>query len=141
MSASSERGSSTVELAVIAPGLLALLGLVILAGRIEVAAGAIEQAAAAGARAASIARDSRTAEAAAEEGARRSLRDQDVMCDPLTVRVDTSGFAVAIGRPATVSVEIGCQVPLQDVSVPGMPGHRVLTAVAASPLDRFRGRS
>lgn len=141
MSARSDRGSATIELAVIAPGLLALLGLVILAGRIEAAAGAIEQAAAAGARAASLSRDARSAAAAAEQGAADSLRDQGVTCEPLDVRVDTAGFAVALGHPATVTVEVGCRVPLQDVSVPGMPGHRALTASAASPLDRFRARS
>ncbi len=54
-----DRGSATIELAVLAPALLALLGLVIVAGRISVAGSAVEQAAASAARAASIARDAR----------------------------------------------------------------------------------
>ena len=57
----SDRGSATIEMAVLAPALLALLGLVILAGRISAAGSAVEQAAASAARAASIARDARAA--------------------------------------------------------------------------------
>jgi hypothetical protein len=55
--------------------------------------------------------------------------------------VSTTGFRVAVGEPASVTVEVRCAVPLADVAVPGMPGTRVLTARVTSPLDTFRGRS
>jgi Flp pilus assembly protein TadG len=136
-----ERGSATIELAVLAPALLALLGLVIVAGRISAAASAVEQAAASAARAASIARDARAAQVSAERSARDSLRDQGVTCQPLTSSVDTGGFAVGVGSPSSVTVSVRCAVPLADVSVPGMPGQRTVTAQMTSPIDRFRGRS
>jgi Flp pilus assembly protein TadG len=135
-----DRGSATLELAVLAPALLALLGLVIVAGRITAAGSAVEQAAAAAARAASIARDARTAQAQAQAIARASLRDQGVTCAPASTSVVTDGFRVEVGRPASVEVEVRCAVPLADVAVPGMPGTRTVTARMASPLDTFRGR-
>lgn len=135
-----EAGSATVELAVLAPALLALLGLVIVGGRIAVAGSVVEQAASAAARSASLARDARSAQREAARVAKASLQQQGLECDPLSTRVTTSGFAVAVGRPATVSVRIQCGVALSDVSVPGMRGHRTVTANATSPLDSYRGR-
>jgi Flp pilus assembly protein TadG len=126
---------------VLGPGLLAILGLVIVAGRISAASSAVEQAAAAAARTASIARDARSASAQAQRAALRSLQDQGVTCQALSASVDTSGFAVAVGMPASVSVTVRCSLPLSDVAVPGLPGTRVVTADMASPLDRYRGRS
>jgi Flp pilus assembly protein TadG len=140
MTWSDARGSATLELAVVAPGLLALLGLVIVAGRITAAGSAVEQAAAAGARAASLARDARAAEVAADQQVAAALRDQGVRCEETSTRVDTRGFAARVGLPATVSVAVQCVVPLRDVAVPGMPGQRTLTARATSPLDTYRGR-
>jgi Flp pilus assembly protein TadG len=136
-----DRGSATIEMAVLAPALLALLGLVIVAGRISAAGSAVEQAAASAARAASIARDARAAQSAAERGALASLRDQGITCQPLTSSVDTRGFAVAVGSPSSVMVSVSCVVPLADISVPGMPGQRTVTSQMTSPIDRFRGRS
>jgi Flp pilus assembly protein TadG len=137
----SDRGSATIELAVLAPALLALLGLVILAGRVSAAGSAVEQAAASAARAASIARDARSARSAAELVVRDSLDGQGLTCQPLTSAVDVGGFAVAVGSPASVTVRVRCTVPLADVVVPGMPGRRTVTATMTSPIDRFRGRS
>ena len=135
-----ETGSATLELAVFAPALLALLGLVIVAGRVVVAAGAVEQAAAAAARAASLSRDAGQAQARADRAIHEALRGQALRCAEVTSRVDTSGFGLAIGRPASVSVEVTCAVPLRDLAVPGMPGTRTVAARAASPLDSSRGR-
>jgi len=133
-------GSATIELAVLAPGLIALLSLVIVAGRIEAAAGAVEQAAAAAARAASLSRSAQAAGARAESAARQSLADQGVACQPLTSTVDLGGFRVAVGRAASVRAEVSCTVSLADIAVPGMPGTRTISAEMTSPLDRHRGR-
>jgi Flp pilus assembly protein TadG len=130
-----------MELAVLAPALLALLGLVIVAGRISAAGSAVEQGAASAARAASIARDARAAQAAADRTAREALRDQGITCRTVTSSVDVRGFAVAVGSPASVTVTVRCAVPLGDLAVPGMPGQRTVTASMTSPIDRFRGRS
>ena len=141
LAASADRGSATLELAIVAPALLLLLSLVIAAGRVVAAGSAVEQAAAAGARAASLARDARSAESRAESVVRESLKGQGVTCATVSSRVQTTGFAVAVGRPASVSVEVRCAVPLADLAVPGMPGTRLMVAGATSPLDRFRGRT
>lgn len=135
-----ERGSATLELAILAPALLALLGLVIGAGRVVAAGGAVEQAAAAAARAASLSRDAGQAQLRAEDEARASLRGQDLTCTQLSSTVDLRGFAQAVGRPGTVSVEVACTVGLADLAVPGLPGSRTLVARATSPLDTYRGR-
>lgn len=140
MTGRSDRGSATLELAVLAPALLALLGLVIGAGRIEVAAGAVEQAAASAAREASIARTPAAARAGAEQAADDSLRNQGITCGALAVTVDTGGFAVPVGQPAQVQVSLACSLALSDLGVPGMPGTKTLRAQAASPLDRYRSR-
>ncbi len=141
MRASRERGSATLELAVLAPGLLVLLGLVVAAGRVQLASGAIEQAAAAAARAASIARDARSAEAAAESAAHAALSGESPACLDLSVDVDVTGFALAPAEPASVTAEVTCRVALADLAVPGLPGQRSISAVMTSPLDTFRGRS
>jgi Flp pilus assembly protein TadG len=125
---------------VLAPALLALLGLVIVAGRIAAAGSAVEQAATAAARAASLARDARSGQVQADRIARSSLRDQGITCAPVAASVDVAGFAVAVGRPASVSVRVSCAVPLADLAFPGMPGTREVSAEMTSPLDRFRGR-
>ena len=130
---SGDQGSATLELAILTPAVLVLLGLAIAAGRIEIAGGAVEQAAAAAAREASIARTESTSRMAATETARDSLRNQGVTCGVLEVVVDTAGFAVKVGLPAQVrGVGVACTVRLSDLAVPGMPGTKTLQARAAS---------
>jgi Flp pilus assembly protein TadG len=130
-----------VELALLAPALLALLALTVLAGRIVLAGGTVEQVAAAGARAASLARTPAAAVFAADRAVRQTLGEQRLQCAAVTVTVDTSGFGVGLGRPATVSVEVSCQVHLADLTAPGLPGTRTLSDRAVSPLDPYRGKS
>lgn len=130
-----------MELVLVAPVLLALLALTVLAGRIVLAGGTVEQVAAAGTRAGSLARTPAAATAAAEVAVRHAVGEQHLQCTGVTVTVDTSGFAVQLGRPATVTVTVTCPVQLADLSVPGFPGTRDLSASAVSPLDPYRGRT
>jgi Flp pilus assembly protein TadG len=130
-----------VELVLIAPALLALFTLTVLAGRIVLAGGTVEQVAAAGARAASLARTPAAAATTADRVVRQTLDEQHLQCAAVTVTVDTSGFAVPLGQPATVAVEVSCQVQLADLTVPGLPGSRTLSDRAVSPLDPYRGRA
>ncbi len=135
-----DRGSATLEMTVLAPGLLALLSLVIVAGRIVVAHGAVEQASAAAARAASVARTAGTAGPAAQAAARDVLVGQNLRCSSMSVDVNTAGFAVPVGQAADVAAQVSCQVDLASLSVPGMPGTTTLTSTSVSVLDRFRSR-
>ena len=135
-----ERGSTTLELVVWAPGLLLLIGLLIVAGRVNSANAAVEQAAVDAARTASSAR---TAAAAglAQAGAGRTLAAQGLQCTTTTVALDTSGFATPPGRSATVTATVTCPVRLSDLSIPGLPGTRTVSHTATSSLDTFRERS
>jgi Flp pilus assembly protein TadG len=125
----------------VAPALLAILALTVLAGRVVLTGGTVEQAAAAGARAASLTRGPSAATAAADSAVRRSIDEQHLHCAVVTVTVDTSGYAVRLGQPASVTVEASCQVRLAELALPGLPGRRILTARAVSPLDPYRGRT
>jgi len=133
-------GSMTLELAILTPAVLALLGLVIVAGRIEVAGAAVEQASAAAARAASQARSPEAAQQAATQTANDELTGQGLHCANLSVTVNTAGFTTAVGTPAQVTARVACTVQLSDLSVPGMPGSRLLISETASVLDRYRSR-
>lgn len=133
-----ERGSITVELAVLAPALLLLLGLLVFAGRIETSSASVEQAARAAARDASLARTSDAARSLSERAASRELARSD--CVSISVSTDTSGFAARLGDDGAVAVTVTCIVSIADLAVPGLPGTRAITASAVSPLDRYRSR-
>jgi Flp pilus assembly protein TadG len=135
-----QRGSATLELAILAPALLLLLGLVVLAGRVQVAAGAVEHAAAVAARDASLARTPDAAQMTGTVAVDRELTAQNLRCAPVTVVIDTSGFGTPVGQPATVTATITCTVSFADLALPGLPGARTLTAHATSPLDSWRTR-
>ena len=136
-----QRGSTTLELVVWAPGLLLLIGLLIVAGRINSANAAVEQAATDAARTASLARTAASAEQLARQHAQQTLAAQGLACTATTVTVDTAGFATAPGQPGTVTATVTCPVRLSDLSIPGLPGTRTLTHTAVSSLDTFRERS
>lgn len=135
-----ERGSATLELAIITPALLLLLGAIVMAGRVDLAAGTVEHAAVSAAREATLARDAASAVAAARSTAAAELTAQGVTCASSSVDVDAAGFAAALGEPATVTVTVSCTVALSDLAVSGLPGSQTMTASATSTLDRYRSR-
>jgi hypothetical protein len=55
--------------------------------------------------------------------------------------VDTRQFGNKIGQPATVRATVTCVVPLSDLSVPGLGGHKTITSTFFSPIDQYGGRS
>lgn len=136
-----ERGSTTLELVVWAPGLLLLIGLLTVAGRVNSANAAVEQAAVDAARTASSARTAAAAAGLAQAGADRTLAAQGLQCTTTTVALDTSGFATPPGQSATVTATVTCPVRLSDLSIPGLPGTRTVSHTATSSLDTFRERS
>jgi Flp pilus assembly protein TadG len=135
-----DRGASTLEMAILAPGLLLIIGMAIVAMRIEVADQAVEAAAHDAARAASISRTGDDAYAAARAAAMNELDQQGLHCNPV-VQPDTSQFSRPIGEPAVVTVTVTCDEKLSDIGMPGLPGHKRITATFTSYLDQFRGRS
>ena len=135
-----ERGSTTLELVVWAPGLLLVIGLLIVAGRVNSANAAVEQAATDAARTASSARTAAGARELARGSAETTLAAQGLQCTTTTVIVDTSGFGTRPGQSATVTATVSCPVRLSDLAIPGLPGTRTVSHTATSSLDTFRER-
>jgi Flp pilus assembly protein TadG len=136
-----DRGSTTLELVVWAPGLLLMIGLLIVAGRVNSANAAVEQAAVDAARAASSARSAAGARHMAQASAEKTLAAQGLQCRTTTVVLDTSGLGTRPGQSATVTATVTCPVRLSDLSVPGLPGTQTVSHTATSSIDTFRERS
>lgn len=136
-----DRGSSSLEFVVIGPAFLLVLGLLVFAGRVAVAEQTVHAAAADAARAASISRTRGNASSDAQSAASNTLQSRNLDCSSTSVSVNTSGFGTAVGTPATVSATVSCTVHLSDLSVPGIPGSKTVTATVRSPLDTYRARA
>ena len=135
-----EQGSVSVELALLAPALLLLLSFAVVAGRTQVAEGAVAEAARAAAREASLARDTVTAVALAGAQADRTLAAQNLRCQSTSVDIDTTGFQAPPGQPGDVTVSISCVVGMADLLAPGLPGSVTVEASFTSPVDAYRER-
>ena len=135
-----ERGSATIEAVIVVPAFMLFVALIVCAGRYAVARQVVESAAAESARSASIARTHGAATRDARTAATRSLHDQQLRCASQQVRVDTSGFETPAGTPASVTATISCVVDIGDLTLPGIPGTRVITASVTSPIDTYRER-
>ena len=89
-----------------------LLLLAVGGGRVAIAHGSVQQAAADAARAASIARTAGAAQTSAVTAARATLANQGLTCASMTVTLDTSGFATPVARPPTSRRGHGSSRPL-----------------------------
>jgi Flp pilus assembly protein TadG len=134
-----DQGNAALELVVLAPVLLFVLGLVIAAGRTSIAQGSVDAAARDAARQASISLTPGAAKTAALTTAQAALSRDGLDCNP-HVTVRTGQFGVPVGLPASVTATVTCTVPLSDLVVPGLPGSRTLRFTFTSPLDPFRER-
>jgi hypothetical protein len=136
----SDAGNAALELVVLAPVLLAILGLVIAAGRTSIAEGAVNAAARDAARQASIALNPYAAQAAGQASARAALHADGLDCHP-EVTIDVADFASQPGTIAPpVVATVTCAVPLASLYLPGLPGVRTISATFSSPLDVYRSR-
>ncbi|MGC4818671.1 TadE/TadG family type IV pilus assembly protein [Micromonospora sp. DT63] len=154
MNRPAERGSVSIEVAVLAPAFIALMVLAGVAGRSAVAAEALDAAAHDAARAASISRNPANAREEAREAAQQQLDWRGLNCTgtPTVTFSGTVGGAVtsfdrayrsALGQDATVTVTVACRVSFRDLrlsAVPGMPSENRIEASFTSPLDRYRSR-
>ncbi len=139
-----EVGLTTLELVVGAPGLLLVIGLLVVAGRVNGANAAVEQAAADAARSASIARTPGAASTSAVTSAQQSLAAQAVQCTTVNVTVDTGeldNLSKLSIVPTVTDGQVRVTVSARTVSLlPGLPGPRV-SQTAAGELERFTSRS
>jgi hypothetical protein len=136
-----EDGNAPLELLILAPVIMALIGLVIAAGRTSVAQGSVDAAARDAARQASISMTAAAARQAALSSANAALRADGLHCKPVVRLRLEPGFSTSPGQPAQVSASVSCAVPLSDLLVPGVPGSKRLIAKFTSPLDPYRSRA
>lgn len=136
-----ERGLSTaVEAALLIPGVLLLVALIVVGGRLALARQAVGAATAQGAREASISRTANEAMTHARTAVLTGLAERNIRCTEQAAEVDASGLARPLGTTAFVEVRVRCTVSLADVTIPGLPGTITLTATHRSPVDTYRGR-
>jgi Flp pilus assembly protein TadG len=138
--AEDQRGAAAVELTLLVPALLLVLGLLVAGGRLWFARTTVNEAAQTAARAASLARSSTTAIAAGREAGSQSLATAGLRCRSTSVSVSTAAFSVPVGTPATVTATILCVVDFSGVFLPGLPGSLQLTGRGSAALDTYRSR-
>lgn len=135
-----QRGSVSVELALLVPALIVMLSLLIAGGRLWFARTTVNEAAQAAARSASLARSSGEGQADGSSAGRQSLSTAGLDCVEQSVSVNTGAFGVPVGTPATITSTVTCSVPFGDLLLPGMPGSISLTGTGSSALDTYRSR-
>jgi Flp pilus assembly protein TadG len=137
-----ERGSISVELVVLAPGLALLLLLIAAGARVVEVQGHIDGAARDAARAASVARSYAQAAQAAQQAARADLGPTS-LCAPRTVGVQVAGYpAVPLTVTAgAVTVTVTCTVNMSPFTALGFGLSKRFTGQAVAPLDPFMCRN
>jgi Flp pilus assembly protein TadG len=138
-----ERGSISVELAVLAPGLALLLLLVAAGARVVEVQGHIDGAARDAARAASIARSYSQAVTSAQQAAQADLGTTS-LCTPGTVGVQVAGYPAVpqtvTGAVGAVTVTVTCLVDMSPFKALGFGVTKRFTGQAVAPLDEFMCR-
>lgn len=120
-----------IEVVLLVPVVVAVMLLVIGAGRFVDREGDVEAAAREAARAASYERDFASAQAAAQQAATRAVPDS-LTCQG----ADLTGSNFTAG--GTVSVTIRCQVDFSELGFIGLPGRATLNGTSSAPLDVWR---
>jgi Flp pilus assembly protein TadG len=131
-------GSASVEAAIGAVTLIALLTFGLAVGRLAGAEAAVTEAAHAAARLGSAVRDPGIAHEQATTAATQVLGQQGIACVDLTVTVDVP--EAPIGEPSTATTQVHCAVRWADLALPGLPGHHDVSATFTSSIDRYRER-
>ncbi len=136
-----QTGAATFEAAFALPVFALFLALAVVGGRIAIAHQSVQAAAADAARAASLARSAGDASAIAHRAGLASLDNQHLDCLSTTIDIDTTGFRIPVGQPASVRATVTCELDLTDLHLPAVPRSRTITATVVSPLDTYRERT
>jgi Flp pilus assembly protein TadG len=137
-----QRGSMSVELAVIAPALVLLLLLVGAAGRVVEAQGHLDGAARDAARAASLAGSPAQAAELAQQAAQGDLGASS-WCAGGSVRAPVIGFPSAgqlVGPGSDVRVTVTCDVSMSPFRLLGFGATMHFSGTGIAPLDPFTCR-
>lgn len=138
---SRQRGAAAVEVAILIPLLGLLLAGLIGGWRIGWARTQVVEAAAAGARAASIPASAGQARQMATAAVQADLATVGLHCADAQVDVDTAAYSLPPGVPGKVTARVSCRLNLSDVIVSGLPGTILISSAASEPLDIFRERT
>ncbi|MCT1459829.1 pilus assembly protein [Aestuariimicrobium sp. p3-SID1156] len=131
------RGLSTaVEATLVLPAVVIILSLMVAGFRVWQTRTDLHQVAGAAARAGSLARSA----SSAEQQIRQVVQANRSACPHPQISSELSGFTIPAGQPASITVTLTCHIPLGDLIVPGLPGHRTITVTASAPLDTYRER-
>jgi len=130
-----ERGSLAIEMAMIAPGLLLIFGLIFAYGRAAQVNGTLESGTRDAARSVTLARSYDEALDRANAVVLDALSDAPQSCqDSLVLRIVGD---YQPGEPVTVSTQ--CTYQLSDLGLPGAPGTLTAKSSFTSMLDPYRG--
>ncbi len=132
-----EEGQAIAELVIVAPVLLLVIVLMIALGRIDSAQGDVESAARVAVQAAVVQSDPADAQAQATAAVTATLAGAGLTCPSPQVTTDTQNFVPG----GSVSVTVTCITSLADVTVPGLPGSKTLSATSTAHIDPFRAVS
>lgn len=135
-----QRGSAAIEFTIIFPVLILLFSVTVGGARAWFARAGTEQIAGAAARAASQARTAGGAETSARDLAAAQAAVGGLRCRPLVVTVDAAALSADAGQAGAVTATVTCDVPLEDVLVPGWPGSVSIHASASAVVDRYQRR-
>lgn len=134
-------GAEPIEMAIMAPVAILFCGLVVVGAMVGMTHLAVDHAAQAAARTASIARTPAEAQSYAQGAATETLSNSPgVNCVSQNVAVDTAGFSMPVGMPSTVTARVTCTVSIDVLDWMGMSGMRTVHKEASSPIDRLRER-
>jgi hypothetical protein len=126
----SDEGSTTVELAILAPLVGLLLLCVVAVGRTQSSRADVESAVRSAARDLSISRDPLAAVDRVRATASSTLKVGSPSCRSFT-------FSPVVTHD-DVTVTIACIADLQDATVLPLPGSLTMRASATEPIDQFR---
>ena len=138
--APNQRGAATVELTLLVPALLLVVGLLVAGGRLWFARTTVNEAAQTAARAASLSRSAYAASSAGQDAGSQSLTTAGLRCRSTSVSINTAAFNVPAGTPSSVSSSVTCRVDFSDIVRPGWPGSMQLTGQGSAALDTYRSR-
>lgn len=130
-----QAGSLAVEMAMVAPALLLVFGLIFAYGRAGQVNGTLESGTRDAARSATKARNYDDAKRVAYKVAYEAIVDAPRACqDTLQVSVSNN-----FDPGETLTVDAKCTYGLSDIGLPGAPGTITATSSFSSPLDVYRG--
>ena len=129
----SQRGSLTLELALVVPALLFMVVFISGAGTIVGARSDVDDAAWEAARAASLTRTPMAADLAARSAVDQRLASERWSCAGKRVDVDVSRFTAG----GSVAVTVSCGLRLSDAGL-FLPGTTHLGARGTEPLDQYK---